>query len=118
MRPFLLWESGKQIHKSENVRYTISEKLVKETEVEVWGMIVLAELLSKNQHEYRYAFGPDKQHMDGILYINADDFNASKVERSCEGMDDSWGFRAMIKICVIINNKKEAPKSILYCPGY
>lgn len=81
-------------------------------------MLVSAKLLSKNQNEYRYAFGPDAQHMDGILYINVTDFDVSKVEKSCKGLHDNWGFRALVKICNIIKKEKNVPESIQYCPGY
>lgn len=81
-------------------------------------MIVLANLLSKSVYEYRYAFGPDAQHLDGILYLNINDMQKCGIEKSCKGLHDNWGLRILAKIWGIVTRENRVPELVEYCPGY
>lgn len=81
-------------------------------------MLVLANLLSKNETKIKYSFGASKENLDGILYIDKNDFSASYIEKSSAEVPWNWGMRVLASLSNDIKAGYKIPEIYEYYPGY
>lgn len=61
-------------------------------------MFIYAKLLKQKNNKYHYSFGPDKNHLDGIIVIDKEVMNNSVVEKYSKDLPHFSGIRIISAI--------------------
>lgn len=73
------------------------------------------EPLRKNQ--YRYSFGPDKNNLDGIIYIDTENINNSMIEKMSTDISYYGGMQVIVNLIHHIRDTQKAPDIFEYANG-
>lgn len=77
-------------------------------------MFIYAKLLEHDNNKYRYAFGPDKSHLDGIVVVDREIMNNSIVEKYSEDLPHFAGMRIISVILHKMIDDGKVPTAFEY----
>lgn len=77
-------------------------------------MFIYAKLLKQKNNKYHYSFGPDKNHLDGIVVVDGDYINNSVVEKYSKDLPRFAGMRIISVILYKMIHEDKVPSAFEY----